>query len=309
MHVIRQLDPQNPESRRVCAAIGVFDGVHLGHQQVIRKAMAEAQQFGAVCAVITFDRHPSAVVAPDRVPPMLYTQTQKLEVLASLGVDITLLIPFDAAFSQLSGEAFTRSLCGTFRYLRSLCVGGDFAFGHRRSGNVGLLERLGKELGFEVHGLAAVSLDGEVVSSTRIRNTIMSGRFDLAEQMLGRPWALRGTVVQGDQVGRTLGFPTANLSFAGLVTPPHGVYLAHLNLRGTMHHAVVNVGIRPTVATGKPELRIEAHLLDFSGNLYGAEVDLVFRQKLREEQRFGSLELLKEQIARDIQAARDCLAR
>ena len=225
MNVIHSTNELGNGSRKTCLAIGVFDGVHLGHQQIIRQTVADARQHGAIALVITFDRHPSTVVAPERVPPLIHSLPQKLGAIESLGVDSLLLINFDRAFSEQTGEAFIRGLARDLGKIQSVSVGADFVFGHRRSGNVALLEKLGHELGFTVHGLAAVSLDNQIVSSTRIREAIRSGNLDAASQMLGRPYAISGRVIAGDGVGRKLGFPTANLDAAGLVLPPNGVYV------------------------------------------------------------------------------------
>jgi riboflavin kinase/FMN adenylyltransferase len=290
--------------RKVCLAIGVFDGVHLGHQQVIRQAVADAEQQEGLAVVATFDCHPNTVVAPERVPPLIYSLPQKLRAIAALGVDATWVIHFDAAFSQQTGEEFVRGLAREFPQLHSVCVGGTFTFGHKRSGNVALLQRLGRELGFQVHGLAAVALDGQPVSSTRIRDAIRAGQLDAASQMLGRAYSLAGEVRRGDQLGRKLGFPTANLDTTGRVLPPPGVYAAHARALGKSHRAVLNIGVRPTLQHPEPRLQVEAHLLDFDGDLYGEELELTFVEKLRDEQKFPSLDALKEQIVRDIAAAR-----
>ena len=291
-------------SRKVCLAIGVFDGVHLGHQQIIRQTVADARGHDAVALVVTFDKHPSAIVAPDRVPAQIFSRSQKLRAIESLGVDALLEIPFDKTFSEKSGEVFLRELASDLGKIHSVCVGADFVFGHRRSGNVALLKKLGAELGFQVHGLAAVALDGQVVSSTRIREMIRTGDFDAASQMLGRPYAICGRVVEGDRIGQQLGFPTANLDAVNLILPPHGVYSATTKFNGQFYRAALNIGLRPTVAAGQPQLRVEAHLLDFSGQLYGAELELEIAVKLREERRFGSPAELREQIQRDVAAVR-----
>jgi len=303
MNIIHAANELEPGSRRVCVAIGMFDGVHLGHQQVIRQTIEDARQHEGIAVAITFDCHPNSVVAPERNPPLIYSLSQRLRVIESLGIDVALSIHFDQAFSEISGEQFIRALVRDFRNLHSLCVGSAFTFGHRRSGNVELLKRLGKELLFMVHGLASVSLDGKVVSSTRIREAIRDGNLDAASQMLGRTYALAGRVIRGDQLGRQLGFPTANLEFAGLVVPPNGVYAAHALVEGRQHRAVVNIGLRPTLQNPARQLQIEIHLLDFSGDLYDQELGIAFVGKLRGEHRFPSLEALRKQIERDIEAA------
>ena len=350
MTIIQTANELQPSGRKICLAIGFFDGVHLGHQQIIRQTVTDARRHEAVALVITFDRHPNTAVAPHRVPPLIYSLPQKLRTIESLGVDSLLLIHFDKAFSEQSGEAFIRGLArdlassnpnslrpvgpvgrvgllapdselstanSSSGAIQSLCVGANFVFGHKRGGNVELLKKLGAELKFVVHGLAAVSLDGRAVSSTRIREAIARGDLDAVSQMLGRAYSLAGTVVRGDGVGRQLGFPTANLDVTGLALPPHGVYAVHAEIilthgagreaqgaKGSPSRAVLNIGVRPTLQNPAPQLRVEAHLLDFEGDLYGQELEVSFGEKLREERKFGSLAELREQIARDVQDAR-----
>ena len=303
MKIIHAADELKPAGRKVCLAIGFFDGVHLGHQQIIRQTLTDARQHEAFALVITFDRHPNAVVAPHRLPPLIYSLPQKLRAIESLGADRLLLIHFDKAFSEQTGEAFIRGLARDLGRVQSLCVGANFLFGHKRSGNVELLKQLGAELKFAVHGLAAVSLDGKAVSSTRIREAIRLGDLDGASQMLGRAYSLAGTVVRGDGLGHQLGFPTANLDTAGLALPPNGVYAVHAEVRGKRHRAVLNIGHRPTLQSPAPQLRVEAHLIDFAGELYGQELEVTFVEKLRPEKKFPSLADLRAQIARDILAA------
>jgi riboflavin kinase/FMN adenylyltransferase len=300
VRILHNLSELEQSHRRVCLAIGFFDGVHLGHQQIIRQTIADARQHEAVALIVTFDCHPNSVVAPDRAPRLIYSLDQKLQVIESLGVDITLLIHFDKEFSERSGEHFVRTLARAAGQIRSICVGANFVFGHKRSGNVELLRKLGAELNFTVHGLAAVALDGKAVSSTRIRQAIAAGNLDLASQMLGRAYSLAGKVVPGDQLGRQLGFPTANLEVTGLVLPPSGVYAAQVKTSEHLHRAVVNIGSRPTLQNPQPQLRVEAHLLDFTADLYGQKLELIFLEKLRDEQKFPSLADLRHQIARDI---------
>jgi len=204
----------------------------------------------------------------------------------------------------LSGEQFIQGLASDFGRIRSISVGADFVFGHKRSGNVLSLRDLGANLGFTVHGLAAVALDGCTVSSTRIREAIRAGDFDSAGQMLGRAYALAGPVIKGDQLGHKLGFPTANLETTGLLLPPNGVYAAHARAAGRNFRAVLNIGIRPTVKQPTVAPRVEVHLLDFSEDLYGQEMEVTFARKLRDEQTFASLDDLRAQITRDIAEAK-----
>lgn len=307
MRIVNHAGELKGGGRKVSVAIGVFDGVHLGHQQVIRQALADAEQHEGLAVVITFDRHPNSIVAPDRVPSLIYSLPQKLRAIEALGVDATWLIRFDEAFSRQPGEDFVRTLARDFGHLQSVCVGREFTFGHKRSGNVEVLQKLGAELRFVVHGLAAVSLDEQAVSSTRIRETIRTGEMDLASQMLGRGYALAGEVVRGAQLGRKLGFPTANLDVRGLVLPPNGVYAVHARVGGKVFRAALNIGLRPTVGAGLAQ-QVEAHLLDFDGDLYGQELEVTFVERVREERKFPSLDALKTQIERDIEAARRLFA-
>lgn len=305
MNVINDAKELRPGARKVCVCIGFFDGVHLGHQQIIRQTVTDARNHDALAVVVTFDQHPSAVVAPERTPPLIYSLATKLKTISTFGADTTWLIEFNQAFSQISAEQFIRGLVKDFGKVHSICVGANFVFGHKRGGNVTVLKKLGEELGFIVHGIASVALDEQAVSSTRIREAIRGGDFDAASQMLGRAYSLSGKIVRGDRLGHQLGFPTANIDTTGLALPPHGVYAAHASIGGKTMRAVLNIGRRPTVQNPTPEPRVEVHLLDFSGgNLYGQEMEITFATKLRDEQKFASLEYLKAQIARDIEDAR-----
>jgi riboflavin kinase / FMN adenylyltransferase len=300
MRLVHAASALNAAGRKVCAAIGFFDGVHLGHQHILRQMVADARQHEALALAITFDQHPNAVVAPERTPPLIYSLPQKLRAIEAAGAEALLLIHFDRAFSQQPGEQFIRGLVRDVGCIQSLCVGASFVFGHRRGGNVALLRRLGAELRFAVHGLAAVSLDRSPVSSTRIREAVRAGRLEAASQMLGRAYSFSGPVVHGDALGQQLGFPTANLDTAGLVLPPAGVYAVHAETGGVSHRAVLNIGHRPTLQDPQPQLRVEAHLIDFQGDLYGRELEVMVVEKLRDERRFPSLAELRQQIARDI---------
>jgi len=305
MNIVRSANEISRSPSGVCLAIGVFDGVHLGHQHVLRQMLSDAREFEALPVAMTFDRHPNSVIAPDRVPPLLQTLSQRLRTIHSVGVETILLLAFDEALSRIPGEQFIRDLHKDLGSIRSICVGSTFTFGHKRSGNVDLLKKLGQQLGFHVHGMAAVSLDGQVVSSTRIRDCIRKGDLDGAGQMLGRTYALGGTVIEGDHLGRKLGFATANLDVSGMILPPNGVYAGHVQLgNGGTFRAVMNIGTRPTLESNSPAPRVEIHLLNFDGNLYGQELEMTIRCRLREEKKFPTLSDLQEQIRKDIATAR-----
>jgi riboflavin kinase/FMN adenylyltransferase len=304
MQVIHTAKDCDAQGRKVCLAIGVFDGVHLGHQQIIRQTVADAHQPGGLSLVVTFAPHPSQIVAPDRVPPLIYSPWQKLRTIESLGVDTLLEIRFDQAFSEKSGPEFIQELAHDLGGIADICVGADFVFGRKRSGNVEVLKELGGQLGFKVHGLAAVALDGKVVSSTRIREAIRNGELDSAGQMLGRPYAIQGRIIPGDQLGRQLGFPTANMEIGGQLTPPNGVYAGVTTVDNKIWQVALNIGLRPTLGLAEPVLRVEAHLLDFAGDLYGQELEVEIVRKLRDEKKFGSPGELTEQIKQDVAAVR-----
>ena len=304
MNVIRHASDLAPPDQKVCVAMGVFDGVHLGHQRVLDQTITDAKRHGALAAAVTFDQHPNAVVNPERMPPLIYSLPQRLRVIGSLGIETVLLIHFDRRFSQQSGEAFVTDLARDFGRIQSICVGSSFVFGYKRTGNVALLESLGKRLGFAVHGLAPVTRGEKAVSSTRIRLAIQGGELAMTSHLLGRPYSISGHVLRGDQLGRKLGFPTANLDVAGLALPPDGVYAGQAEVNGATRAAVVNIGRRPTLNRPKLERLVEVHMLDFSGDLYGSEVEFQFGRRLRGEQKFASLDALKEQIGKDVIAAR-----
>lgn len=303
MQLIRHARELHTAGRKISVGIGMFDGVHLGHQQVLKQTIFDARTHNGISLAVTFDRHPNSIVAPARAPKLIYSLPQKLRAIESLGVDAILLIEFDTAFSRTPGDQFVRDLAARLGQIYSICVGNNFTFGHKRSGNVELLRTIGAEIGFQVHGLAAVSLGGQVVSSTRIRERIASGDLDAASQMLGRTYSISANVLEGDKLGRKLGAPTANLDIRGLITPPNGVYAVQASTNGEIFPAVANLGTRPTLDKGE-ELRLEVHLLDSNRDLYGQTIEICFIDFLRPEQRFASLDELKAQIGRDIDAAR-----
>jgi riboflavin kinase / FMN adenylyltransferase len=308
MRIIHQAGELALGGRSVSVAIGIFDGVHLGHQRILSRTVSDARRHDATSAAITFDRHPNAIVAPDRTPPMIYSLGQRLRGIGALGIETTWLIRFDRAFSEQSGEAFVRDLARESGQIQSICIGRDFTFGHKRTGNVALLKTLGQELGFVINALAPVSCDGKVISSTRIREAIQNGDLQAASQMLGRLYSVAGRVVPGQQLGKQLGFPTANLDVTGLALPPNGVYAGSAQVAGRRYQAVANIGYRPTLQQPEPTICIEVHLLNFCGDIYDQEVEFQFTKRLRAEEKFPSIDALKGQIEKDITAARALLS-
>jgi riboflavin kinase/FMN adenylyltransferase len=283
---LTRLPDVEPRPRRV--AVGTFDGVHLGHREVIRGADT----------VLTFDPHPSAIVSPNASPPLLTTLERKAELLQDAGVDELVVIPFDKEFAARSaGEFIDEVLVGTLGATH-VSVGENFRFGHKAQGDTDMLAADGR---FETRVVPLLEIDGEVVSSSHIRGLVLGGAVMYADRLLGAPFVVKGEVVHGDKRGRELGFPTANLvPRTGYVTPGHGVYACRT---GDGHVAAVNVGVRPMFVTGRGEL-IEAYLLDFDGDLYGTELRLDFLKRLRGEKRFASVDALVEQMHLDVEEAR-----
>jgi riboflavin kinase/FMN adenylyltransferase len=289
-------------------AIGVFDGVHLGHQAVIRRALEDAQHGDGTAVVVTFDPHPIRVLRPEHAPRLLTSTAHKLRLIRDLGVTHQLIIHFDQAFAATPPEDFIRALASAAQPLREICVGFEWSFGKGRAGNLALLGQLGAELDFAEVGVPVVEIDGEIVSSTLIRRAAEAGELSRAARLLGREFTILGTVVEGDRIGRTLGFPTANLSAHNEQYPPNGVYAAEVR-RGTQTlRGVVNIGVRPTIKNASGERLLEVHLFDFAEEIYGEDLEITFRQFLRPEQKFPGLEALREQIARDAAQARLALA-
>lgn len=282
----------------VFLAIGVFDGVHLGHRAVIERSLSDARAHAGTAVVVTFDPHPARVLRPERAPRLLTSTPHKLRIIRSLGIEQVLALPFTEAFAATEPESFIRELAATCD-LREICVGHEWAFGKNRAGNLALLDRLGHELGFDEVGVAAVEIDGEVVSSTIIRAAIEAGDLAKAARLLGRPYSVLGTVKLGNQLGRKLGFPTANLSAHNEQFPPNGVYAVSAEVEGRSLRGVANIGVRPTLEQAGGERLLEVHLFDFQGDLYGSDLEIFFRSFIRPEMKFASLEALKAQIAND----------
>ncbi len=303
-----------PPGLEGCAVtIGAYDGVHRGHRAVIERTEQEAASRGARTAVVTFDRHPAAVVRPGSAPKLLTSLDHKLELLDAAGVDIAYVVRFDDQRAHESAEDFVKEVLVDCLRVRCVVVGADFHFGKGRRGNVALLGQLGAENGFDAIGIDLLPRGGgtdEVVSSTAIRAAVAAGDVEAAARMLGRWHELRGEVIGGDQRGRTIGFPTANVAIgAEMALPADGIYAAwYLRPDGSRHAAAVNVGRRPTFYEDGERL-VEAFLLDFSGDLYGERAAVQFVARLRAELKFDSVEALVAQMDLDVAEARDVLSR
>jgi riboflavin kinase/FMN adenylyltransferase len=294
-----------------CAlVIGNFDGVHLGHQSVLREAVTEARARGLAACVLTFDPHPAAIVGPG-APPMLTTLERRAELMGELGVERVYVRTFDAAFAAWQAERFAEELVSRALRARVVVVGQNFRFGAGRAGDLALLRAVGVRLGFDVR-VHAIARDADgPFSSSRARDAIAAGDLDEVGRVLGRPHSLSGTVVRGDERGRTLGFPTANLDEVTEMVPGNGVYAVRVERFDggpgqytSLGGGVTNVGIRPTVRAGEARRTIETFVLGFSGDLYGERLRLQLVARLRPEKKFANLDELKDQIARDVAQAR-----
>ena len=291
----------------VFLAVGVFDGVHLGHRAVIERALGDARASGGSAVVVTFDPHPIRVLRPEHAPRLLTSTSHKLRLIRGLGITHLLVVPFDLAFAATPPDEFIRQLASACA-LREICVGHQWSFGKGRAGNLELLSRLGPQLGFDEVGVPAVEIDGEIVSSTLIRHAVENGDLAKAARLLGREFTVLGTVIRGEQLGRKLGFPTANLAAHNEQFPPDGVYAVDVQRNGTRLRGVANIGARPTVAAPDGQRLLEIHLFDFTGEIYGEDLEVSFRRFLRPERKFPSLDSLRAQIARDVETARAALA-
>lgn len=304
MNILDGMDGLASVPGPLAIAAGVFDGVHHGHRAVLQTALDAAHQMEGSAVALTFDPHPSKILRPDRAPRLLTSTPHKIALMGDFGIQHVLVIRFDEAFATLEADEFLRRLSTSARSLRRICVGEGWKFGHERRGDGNLLRTLGPSLGFETTEVGPVSVGGSMVSSTLIRKAVESGNLDTAENLLGRRYSILGTVRQGDGLGRQLGFPTANLAAHNEQFPPDGVYAVRARTGGKFFSGVANIGVRPTVQSGGERL-LEVHLLDFSGDLYGKDIEVGFLRFLRPEQKFPDVEALRHQIALDAAAARD----
>ena len=302
MQIVRGLESFPPDAGPSAVALGAFDGIHLGHRAILGTAVTEARHGKLRALACTFDRHPMEVLQPDRAPLPITTLEERLELIAETGIDTTVVIPFTPAVAAIEAKSFVQDvLVGTLR-AHEIVVGFNHRFGRGARGDAELLESLAAPLGFRAHIVPALTVDGVAVSSSEIRAALHRGDLHAAARLLGRLYSIRGSVVRGAGRGRTLGFPTANVKTDRPLGLPVGVYACRLAIGPQEHPAVVNVGFRPTF--GETELAIEAHVLDFTGDLYDQRVTLIFTRRLREERKFPNVDALKAQIAQDVAAAR-----
>jgi riboflavin kinase / FMN adenylyltransferase len=289
--------------RPAIVTLGVYDGLHLGHQHIMATVVARARATGYAATVLTFSPHPRAVLHPETAPPLLQTFEQKAEGMEILGIDQLIVMEFTRELAALSAEEFTSQVLCDALAAREIYLGKGFAFGRGREGNIDKLMELSARYGFVASEVSEILLRGRRISSTLVRRLIKAGRMNLARRLLGRSYGVEGRVIEGRKLGRELQFPTANLAPQNAVIPADGVYITLALVDGEWRRSVTNIGLRPTFE-GLNERMIECHLLDFQGDLYGRNIRMRFLRRLREEQKFPSLDALKAQIARDSLRAR-----
>jgi riboflavin kinase/FMN adenylyltransferase len=303
MQLVRGLHNLRPQHRGCVATIGNFDGVHRGHQAILARLRERAVELGLPSCVVIFEPQPREFFAPETAPARLARLRDKLKLLADEGVDQVLCLAFNQRLCKLSASEFVDTVLIDGLGVKHLEVGDDFRFGCDRVGDFDFLQQAGASLGFTVEAAQTVEIDGSRVSSTKVRNALAAADFELAERLLGRPFEISGRVLHGQKLARQLGTPTANVQLKRRRAPLTGVYLVSAQLDGKSWPGVANIGVRPTVAgDGSPHL--EVHFLDFTGDIYGRRLTVVFHHKLRDEQRFASLEALKTAINADVAAAR-----
>ena len=291
--------------------IGTFDGVHLGHRALIARTIADATPRGLTSVILTWDRHPAATLRPDKMPPLLTTPERKIELLSERGADVLAVLPFDDELSKWEPEKFVGEVLVKGLGARAIVVGNDWRFGRKAAGDVALLTELGRDLGFDVDGVNLEEVGEEAVSSSRVRAAVEAGEVELAERLLARPFDLDGIVVHGDDRGKDLGFPTANVDLAPeLAHPARGVYAGRARVRETWYAAATNIGVNPTFG-GDPDtnpLRVESYVLDFDDDIYDEPIRIEFWKRLRDELKFETVAELVAQMERDVAATRTLIS-
>jgi riboflavin kinase/FMN adenylyltransferase len=300
-------DPRPPWLVHPVLALGNFDGLHRGHLKIIERVKRGAAEHGGTPMAMTFDPHPPRVVRPDKAPPLLMTKAQRIDALHRAGIECVAVVRFTSEVSQWEPETFVRTVLVDWLRVSMVWVGANFLFGRERSGNFSQLRALGQRYGFRTEKIDPVRYKDFVVSSTRVRRLVGEGRVDEAGALMGHPYYIDGTVVQGLGRGREIGFPTANLETDNEMLVPHGVYATTLTVDGIVRAAITNVGVRPTFGEGV--VAIETHVLGYSGNLYGRQVRLAFVQRLRDERPFPDVDALKAQLQADRRRAERLFSR
>lgn len=305
MQILRNITELNKVSGSVHLALGVFDGVHVGHQEVILNAVSAAKRVGGKVGVVTFEPHPVRVLAPDRAPRRILASIEhKAELLGSMGVDFLCVQEFTLDFAAREAKEFIEDLVKYSEDLKTIAVGEDWIFGKARGGNVSKLSEWGTDMGFVVTAATPVMVDGERVSSTRVRQAVRDGNLVAVREMLGRAYDVVGTVIEGRKLARQLGYPTANLVVYNEQLPPDGVWSLKVRVRGKVYRGIGNLGRRPTVELEGARRLLEIHIFDFEGDLYGEVIDAEFVDYLRKEKKFDSVDELKAQIMKDVDECR-----
>jgi riboflavin kinase/FMN adenylyltransferase len=307
MKVISGLGPIKFQKSAV--AIGIFDGVHLGHQLLIKKMVAEAKKLKAKATVVTFFPHPAHILRPDISLPYLMSMEHRLILLKELGVDLVVVIPFNKKFAQIDPAYFIENFLVGKLKAQSISVGEDFRFGKDRSGNISLFKSLSKICEYRMRAIKPLKQGGEVISSSRLRRLIPEGQLKKAQALLGRPISVLGEVVHGASRGKLLGFPTANVKYLCDVLPPIGVYAVKVVLGKQVFYGMANLGRRPSFKEGSLQVHLEVHIFDFDKNIYGEEILVEFLNKIRNEKAFSSKEALISQIKNDEKAVRKFLTK
>jgi len=305
MKVISSLEDIKEPFAYAVITVGNFDGVHIGHQGLLKEVKKRADKMSGTSIVLTFEPHPLKVLKEKKIP-LITPFERKIELIEKLGIDVVICLPFTREFSKVSAREFVEEILLKKIGMKEIVVGYDYTFGHKREGNIDLLKKLGDELGFKVCILGPILVDNMIVSSTRIRNLIMEGELEKVKILLNRYYQVSGEVIAGhDRGGRLLGFPTANLKLVNEVFPKNGVYVVEVIYNNKVYGGVTNIGFKPTF--GNDALSVETHILDFDQNIYGKKIKLNFIKRLRNEKRFSSIEALAAQIKRDIEEARKIL--
>ena len=294
--------------RPTVLTLGVFDGLHLGHQKIMEIVVRRAEAVEAIPTAITFDPHPRAVLYPENAPPLLQTLDQRLANFEVLGIEQAIIIRFNEKFADKDAEEFLRKIIHERLQAKEVYLGHGFAFGKNRGGNIELLKKMSDELGFCAEEVAEVKLRNQRVSSSKIRELLKDGKVNLARRMLGRPYGIEGVIIRGDRRGHTIGFPTANLKPKNRVVPKHGVYATATLIEGAWKKSITNVGVRPTFE-GNKEPSIESYIFDFDGDLYGDVLRVRFLHRIRDERKFGGIDELKAQIEKDTRVALNYFSR
>lgn len=305
MRIITDLNNITEKITNSIITLGNFDGLHLGHQELIRTIIRRAKEVNAVSMVVTFRPHPLKILSPEICPPLISIYEEKIRLFEKLGVEVLVKIPFTVEFSSMKPKEFVKKILCDLLGAKEIFVGYNYRFGKGREGNIQTLKKFGEEFGFTVREVEQVSLQGEIISSTGIRNLLREGEVEHAAKLLGRHYAITGVVVKGDGRGKTIGFPTANIAPKHTIIPSKGVYAVRITARDKCYNGVSNIGLRPTF--NKKELTLEVHIFAFNEDLYGEEVTVCFLHKIREEKKFPDAEALILQIQSDIQSAQEFL--